>query len=458
MHTDVRKHFVLFSAVVAGALLHIVNVMDARAHGPPTIALDGIALLKAGKPWDLSPSAGLGKVGEIDGKTLSQALLDLQVDGHKQRVTIRNGIVNGPVDLAKAQFDFDLEFEGITFRGNTDLRSSKFARGLTFSKQCQFFDRAEFQGMTVDGDLLIETAIFHHGVLLSKTKVDGILDADEIDCRGKSTFYNTIVTRSLFLQNAKFQNDVNFRDLRTGNDLDLSGAVMRGGVDLRYAAVEGTVFITDTTFPTVSDRVWIRGFSYRFLTNEPQTQGAIRELSDLQGSADGLIAFVEQADFSSDAYTNLSSYFKSIGNPGRADEVYILKRWRECQYTSWTGYLWNLFLYVTVGYGRRPWLAFMWGLGFVGLGCFVFGWRQNCMELVDASKPAVPRDYGCFWCLLYSLDVFVPAISLGAADIWRPALNRPWYINAYVRVQRVAGWILVPIGVAAIGGLIGSGS
>ena len=58
--------------------------------------------------------------------------------------------------------------------------------------------------------------------------------------------------------------------------------------------------------------------------------------------------------------------------------------------------------------------------------------------------------YNAFW---YSLDLFLPIIKLGEADVWTPKDNRRW-ANLYRKVHIIIGSLFVPIGLAAWTGII----
>ncbi len=60
------------------------------------------------------------------------------------------------------------------------------------------------------------------------------------------------------------------------------------------------------------------------------------------------------------------------------------------------------------------------------------------------------RRYNPFW---YSLDVFAPIIDLEAAKIWSPGPEKT-FRWVFFRIQRILGWLLVPIAVAAFTGFL----
>lgn len=107
-------------------------------------------------------------------------------------------------------------------------------------------------------------------------------------------------------------------------------------------------------------------------------------------------------------------------------------------------------LYLLVGYGREPQRAFYWSALVVVFGWLVVFRRREDVDprdIKDRDKP-----YDAFW---YSLDLFLPIATLEAADIWIPRQSSK-VRRYYASVHSVLGWILIPIGLAAITGLVSS--
>ena len=103
--------------------------------------------------------------------------------------------------------------------------------------------------------------------------------------------------------------------------------------------------------------------------------------------------------------------------------------------------------WVLIGYGQWPWLAFVWGFGLVITNWIVF--HKDKMQKKGAKDENAPP-FGRIW---YGIDVFAPVISLDVASAWQPKerCRSLWWWQRFVRL---AGWLLVPIGLAAIAGLI----
>jgi hypothetical protein len=70
------------------------------------------------------------------------------------------------------------------------------------------------------------------------------------------------------------------------------------------------------------------------------------------------------------------------------------------------------------------------------------------MEL--QNKRDDTRGYNPFW---YSLGLFLPFVDLQADKVWKPKREKVFLRN-YMRVHILLGWILVPMVLAALSGLI----
>jgi hypothetical protein len=99
-----------------------------------------------------------------------------------------------------------------------------------------------------------------------------------------------------------------------------------------------------------------------------------------------------------------------------------------------------------VGYGRQPWRATIPYAVLIALGCIFFS--PNKME--PQRTEHAPRVYSRVW---YSLNLFLPVVDLQAGKVWKPKADQTFLRN-YMRVHILLGWILIPIVLAALTGLI----
>jgi hypothetical protein len=80
-------------------------------------------------------------------------------------------------------------------------------------------------------------------------------------------------------------------------------------------------------------------------------------------------------------------------------------------------------------------------------GGLVFRSRTS---VVARDAADLSQTYNPLW---YSFDLLTPFINLHQADVWVP--RQDWRFGRnYAHIHRIIGWILVPIGIAAITGII----
>jgi hypothetical protein len=161
----------------------------------------------------------------------------------------------------------------------------------------------------------------------------------------------------------------------------------------------------------------------------------------------------DKAKYGASVYTVLENYFVRQGSSTEADRAFVAGKRRERRENlhglAWVG---SWLLDWLVGYGRRPWQAGIPCIFFVALGCLLFSGekmtRQRPEELKEDDDPL--RGYSRLW---YSLGLFLPFVDLKSDRIWKPKDDR-WFLRHYMRVHILLGWILIPILLAAISGLI----
>ena len=95
-----------------------------------------------------------------------------------------------------------------------------------------------------------------------------------------------------------------------------------------------------------------------------------------------------------------------------------------------------------LGYGRSALQPLLWSLAFVALGTIAFR-NKGRMEPVGEH----PARFSPLW---YSLELFLPVVDLGVAKSWRPRFPG---LLTYARIHQLAGWILIPVALAAITGV-----
>lgn len=416
----------------------------------------------------------------------------------------------GNLVVDQAHFDnraTEVNFGSLSVKGDVVLTSTAFAGGATLAYavivgslqagQARFANPlmpARFGGMKVGQDVLLDKTHFAGAAEFGFAEITGNLFATEAQFahpQNQANFGGMKVGGSAMFSQSTFAGPASFAGA-TFFDLFLAGpetgetsvprvllnhvAVKRaflmqnlslGELDARSMRVEGRATVKNVRI----ERLWNfehATFSHLLLADVdgPTTRGGIRldgmtyqYISGGERDEDwkNLLAWVNQSKFSASVYTDLQEFFRRQGCPDRADAVFVARKQRERDQMwnagAWGKYLWNVFLHWSVGYGRTPLRAVLWSALFLVIGFLVFWYQENREPETGEATPALFR---AFWSLWYSFDLFIPLVKLPGAKVPIPKANdRFVYVYLlYVRVHMLAGWLLVPVGVAAWTGII----
>jgi uncharacterized protein YjbI with pentapeptide repeats len=309
----------------------------------------------------------------------------------------KNAVFEGPVNLVSADIASNLEAQGAKFQNKEK--------------------EASFGGMKVGGYAVFNEAVFEGPVNFVGADVAGNFAA------GKARFKNK-------------EKDATFGGMKLGGHAFFNDAVFEGPVNLNYADF-AWLDLSNTVWPKAAAKFHMQGMSYKYLRaapNEPESHRALLKLAD-------------RSAYSADVYNHLEEFFLRQGYRDDADRAFIKGKRRERKENlhglSWVG---SCLLDWLVGYGRRPWQAGIPCAALVALGCVLFSPKK-----MEPQKPEdTPRVYSRFW---YSLGLFLPFVDLQADKVWKPKADQTFLRN-YMRVHIMLGWILVPLVLAALTGLI----
>ena len=403
------------------------------------VNLDG---LKAGGTVWLSDSTFRGSLSlgyaRVEDEFIARNVWFLNPDA---TVNFYGARVGGEVDFTSARFGCPANFILLNVGGNFNLSSAEFTNPRDFLRDTNAPSHynADFGSVNVQGYALFLDTGFH--------------------CFRVS--FKDATCQRLYLDRVDWPEDPT-RDTGNTSRLRLEG--------LSYQHVRA---ITNQDERTLDDNDWHR--------NHIETWQTLRHV------------LAHCAPYSADVYDRLEDFFRRDGESELADEVYVEKRRQERTRVLWPskgsgfphGFIsWfkSLALDGLVCYGRRPWQALIPSAFFIALGCWAFRFDNMTRESKSREDPTPtqiwtkvqekhpsPRfilarlshsafkplrsrspNYHAFW---YSLDQFVPLVDLKASDEWMPdPLHRfAWH---YLVVHKIVGAILVPIGLAALGGIV----
>jgi hypothetical protein len=400
---------------------------------------------------------------DLHGVTISKAVFHEAVTVNFEvpyRVVFDHCQFQKGLDFSGSQFDKDLVFDGSSFGTSTSYTAAASADDSDQAVQ--------FINANVNGTISFESPVFYVPVDFTKAHVK------ELD-----------ITNAAFMSGDPDDSDLDLSALSVESDLSLTVKTTQPRtVEAQLLSVGrlasfgrfGTGFFATSEFDFDDSRfqkLTIYGFD-QWRAN-PQA-GAVSldgfsfQEINLHDCASGkncgagtLLALLDSAQFlySPQPYLMLEQNLSANGAPDDADNTYIHMRERQRgRRMSLNARLADRVLDWVIGYGREPGRALWWALGFVALGMLIFSPRHmvpqgEVPQGEGGEGQADPKKtggnaYSRFW---YSLDVLAPAIELGADKAWQPDPDW-WFGRNYSYLHRIVGWILIPLILAALTGVI----
>lgn len=367
---------------------------------------------------------------------------------------------HGRADFKHVSFCGIADFDLVSFlgtEGGADFDRAQFSSSAYF-RGAEFTGPAVFRSISVLGQAGFQGAQFHGSASFNGAKVQtGLL-------------FNAQAERHL--PRATFAGDVNFRYLKALGAAQLE-ASFAGLVDFREATFR-TLELLDPVTNTAANfahSIDLRGCTYDRIQVSPEV------LLKLPNGRPRL-------EYDRQPYTQLEKVLQSMGRDDEANDVHLEQRRVERLRMKRYGPSWCLDSLYKYGanYGIRPIrlavFAFLW----LALGCGIFFLNgshqpstpkkgttkgttasgQQEAELPGQSKdnkkeaPEVPWS---LWTdpVRLSIRTFLP-VEVPLATEWEPSdaslIPHVLRFSDFATLEHLAGWVLVPVGVAALAGLL----
>jgi hypothetical protein len=402
---------------------------DAVFEGPVTFALAEIA------------TAFSANQAKFQNKETEANFSSMKVGGY---TVFNDAVFEGPANFALAEIAGAFNANDTKFHNKeseANFNGMKI-RGDAFFKNAAFEGPVNLVSADIAGNLEAQGAKFQNKEKIASfggMKVGGYAVFNDAVFKGPVNFVGADVAGNFAAGKAKFKNkekDASFGAMKLGGHAFFNDAVFEGPANFNYADF-AWLDLSKTVCPKVAAKFHMQGMSYKYIRaapNEPESHRALLKLAD-------------QSAYSADVYNHLEEFFLRQGYRDDADRAFIQGKRRERKENlrglSWVG---DCLLDWLVGYGRRPWQAGIPCAALVALGCVLFSPKK-----MEPQKPEdTPRVYSRFW---YSLGLFLPFVDLQADKVWKPKADQTFLRN-YMRVHIMLGWILVPLVLAALTGLI----
>jgi len=415
---------------------------------------------------------------------LEQALIGvIKFNMPGKPISITGAIIDGPIDLRGLEINSDVVLEHCRFEDKIDLAGSHFHKALrlnqsTFNgmlvlddariegpfeaKGAHFINGAYFKEIRCNSGVSFkpvrepptendQRTRFDDEVCLDDARIELNFEAQFAQFKAATEISGAKFASNLLLDDATFSGSVWFDGSSVFNNFSVERITVTGSVQMRSASF-GVLNVSGMRWPTSADKINISGMTYG------QVYAGKQDVDTWHYLKSRFASF----PYSVDNYEHLAEFFLKQGRPELADDVFIEQKAQERKQVFWRGivspesamsqiesairWTWSWVLDVLVGYGRHPWQAIGPCAIVIFIGCKVF--RREVME---PQKPMdSSRGYSPFW---YSLNLFLPVVDLQSKGVWKPKQEFTFARN-YLRVHVLLGWILVPIIVAALSGII----
>lgn len=456
-----------------------------------------LAQVKAGQVADLDSRADR----ELDAKWLENLLANAHSNAEisHEGVLISHAVIRGRFSLAGADILFPVWLDNCEFTDDVDFSWGHFGRSLSLQNS-KFDQGADLDHLHLEGDLVLQDAQFQKPLDVSGSNIGGELDGDGVKffaTGGLADFDSMQVAQGVRVLGASFPAGVTFDHLRApfllvGQEppawqshakvanlstpsLNVKNSTIHGELQISYLdigvlladdlTVEGTATISNAniatevdlrqsrfsslvlqnvTWPTRTERRQLAGLSFQYIAPAPWDRDNLKD-DDWRK----LLVVVEGSAYNPGAYQTLESALRKEGHTELADTTFTDMNEQAVHAADLGKQSWgkNVLMHYLIGYGRQPQYAFFWWIPVILTGWLVFARRSDVEPRDQKDKD---RPYDAFW---YSLDLFLPLTRLDAADVWMPRQSS-WPRRYYARLHATLGWILVPIALAAVTGLI----
>jgi len=362
-------------------------------------------------------------------------------------------------------------FDGMTLDGDARFDGAQFKPARNFSGS----EFISFYGIRISGQTIFDCARFGAYVRFDQAH----LEADSAFCSAK------FLARSRF-DNVVFGGSVRFNRLDKDDPLvefmDSAEFVGASGSDIHFEGTEfgGNLSFRDANFKTVrfqdsenpgkackfpSHKKWwytrfsrdpashpkidLRGFCYERIFIDRETFFEILRITE---------------PFELQPFRQAEKVLRSMGKDRDADKVYLAQRWRTLRYHLMRPKqhllrgVGDLLYCALANFGVRPYRLAVYALVLITLSMFQFA-KPNAV-LPKKESDCTAHMLTAQEALGVSVTYFLP-VDVPVGSCWQATRNAAVRVGnkeisflLWATILRMAGWILVPLGVASLGGLL----
>jgi uncharacterized protein YjbI with pentapeptide repeats len=432
--------------------------------------------------------------------------------------TLPSAVFEGEASFIAAQIDGHGAFDGVQFKDNASFNGAHFKGAAFFRENedrklpAVVFEReADFTAIEVSSYADFGKARFLGLTKFSGARISGGAIFNNAQFQAGVTFYGASIHEHSFFDRVTFEAKVDFREVFFGSGVVFRGAAFQGksrfdsatfkgladfgsfcgddgesisgasftDVIFDYADFEGDARFEQAVFsgPTKFYETTFRALQLAdtgFVDNKKQFADVI----DLRGclydriQTDWKCLLDQLKPYDRQPYMQLESAMRRAGQDRAADDIYLarqkVERERHHQSQQYGPWLMSWSYKLLANYGVRPYRLAVLPVILVLLGTLFFSQPstvqpRDAKDTITSARLVATGSHLSLWSAFgFSLHQFLPVDIPTAAElipspqpVWSASLNI-WVTPANVAtfLLRLPGWILVPLGVGALAGLL----
>jgi hypothetical protein len=403
----------------------------------------------------------------------------------------------------------DAEFRGTQFTGVQVTQKTKKADFEGFQVEGTAFFNDKFNGLSVGRvyfDVPVEfmnahlqqqakfpNACFMKGVDFTNLTVGGSAEFEHAEFHEETKFISAYFKNQISFKNAQFLGNLDFTDLKVDGAAFFNQAQFLNTETKFHASRFKTLYLNGAVFNSrkfkkrLATSNWEKPLPYykKRLWHQIKSNGNI-DMSGttydyIQVDLDNILLCLDPYD--RQPYTQLEKSYRSVGQDREADIVYYdgscrsgQQLWalvrREGEFAALSRRLarrelprafFNGFQRKIFRYGVRPYRLLLISFGILLLGMLVFV-NAGSMVRKDVKERALyPEPHVSTWGEAFNMSLrqFIPVVEIPPGEDWVPSdMPAPLLGKAhisyagYATMQRIFGFILIPLGVASLTGLL----
>ncbi len=394
----------------------------------------------------------------------------------------------GKVSFYSAAVSGDLDFNGVEFEGDADFTLLK-VEGESRFRAIRLANQkipVRFGGNVIFFNARLQANCYFIGV-----HVQGSAVFDRLEVAGNAIFRSDQLGNEIL--HGCFVSEVRFVNAHIDGQADFRGVKFRGDVMFDRTEIDGIACFQRTSFGA---RLSLRDANFHILLFDDERSVDVKSQNpvvdnsptetqfvevDLRGfsydtmSTDWRKLFATMDPYDRQPFSFLEKNLRTSGNDREADDAYLLRRkqerrwirervFNERRFREFPKLLFDEAQWLGFNYGVRPYRLLALGIIIIALGMFMFS-QPNAVKVKPATPVPVPQNnqpvtLNKTQAFGFSLRLFSPVEIASGSELVptqdpAPFLGRLRISYAgYASFHRLAGFVLVPLGVLVLTGLL----